>query len=165
MIVEMKGSQRAILLRSLEHFEKATKTAQKNCEAAFLPTMEADEQLSVIEEARDRMPEVDDAAREWEAVFEVNAVYRNALVVNARIVDKIRQSEKKETISTQDSDGLIAEMQTMLKLLGDERVLEDVLNAGRAESQTAPAPDPLQIDFTQPGDNPLVLHASTEGQG
>jgi hypothetical protein len=147
LIEQMKGSERATLLRSLDHFLRATKLAVRNNEAAFLPTMDGEIQEGRIQEAQAAIPAVDDVAREWEAIEPIANVCRNAIVVHARFVDKIRKSEKEENISTADSDALMEELQAMLKGFGDERNLESVLNYKRNAEAVENKADPAQTDL------------------
>lgn len=143
----MKGSRRAILMAALVGFEKATKDAGKKCEAAFLPDMESGTQLGRIAAAKEVLPAPDDVAREWEASEPLVFMYRNALVVHARAVDRVKESEKKLEISTSDSDELLQEIQVILHDLGDQRDLFAVLDMGRNGEGVENKPDPRQLEI------------------
>lgn len=157
MISAMKGSHRQLLLLACDEFAQATKTAQKKCEAAFLPTLEADSQAERVGEAKDRIPPFDDVARSWESPQPLTFVYRNAIVVFARAVDKIRDKEKDATISTADSDSLIEDLQSMLEALGDQRNLESVLKSARNREavEGKPPKDPLQMEISDTNGEPF----------
>jgi hypothetical protein len=149
-IDQMKGSRRAILLAALIGFEKATKDAGNKCEKAFLPDMESGTQLGRIAAAKEVLPVPDDVAREWEASEPLVFMYRNALVVHARAVDRVKESEKKLEISTSDSDELLEELQEILRALGDQRDLFAVLDMER-NGEAVEKTDPRQLEI-EPAD-------------
>lgn len=154
-IDQMKGSRREILLAALAGFEKATKDASKKCEQAFLPTMDADTQVGRCEVAKNSVPLVDSVARDWEATEPIIAVYRNALVVHAREIDKIKDKEEKFSIDTTATEDLLQEIQSILRdHLNDQRDLFAVLEMERNGEAVEGKHDADQISFGDGDDGP-----------
>lgn len=89
MIVEkMDGLDRQTLHESLDILLVRTRAAVGTNEGSFLPTTAAHEQVSRLEEAKVEVPPFDSIARDFELTGPLNAVCRNAVVVNARVVDR-----------------------------------------------------------------------------
>lgn len=155
MLIEaMESPRRALLLESIDTLLHRTKAAVGTNEGSFLPTVHAQNQVTALESAKSVLPMPDDATRDVEIPDDLVGVCRNSIIVNAKVVDKnVRQNEIARKVSTYASDAKIAELQKLLKDLGDERILEDVLTRKRGESQKEET-DPAQIDFTKNGEEP-----------
>lgn len=154
LISDMESPRRALLLESIDTLLVRTRAAVGTNEGSFLPTSHAQEQVTKLEAAKAALPMPDDATRDAEIPDELVGVVRNSVVVNARVIDRqVRQKEVDRKVSTYASDAKIAELQKLLKDLGDERILEDVLNRKRGDSQKEPEdPNQLTIDSAIGGD-------------
>ena len=161
LIDKMEGSQRQLFIDAIDTLLKNSNAAKGTLSGSFLPTTVAEEQVAKLEKAKSAVPIYDDVERDVEIIEPLVGVCRNAIVVHARLIDKtVRASERARKVSTRESDATIAELQKILKVLGDERILEDEVKV-RPKSKDETEPDPAQIDFT----SETEAAAATAGQG
>ena len=144
----MKGTERETMLLALGEFKRLTEAAERAADAAFLPSMAAGVQLSVIAEALEAVPPPDSVSRQWEITELVNACYRNALVVFARGIGAVREKEKKITVPTEGSEARLSDIIYTLRGLGDERDLISILSLRRnKEAVERDRTDPRQLEI------------------
>jgi len=100
MLITMKFKNREILRLALDRLEALTKSAQSALEKADLSTLSADEQLAVLDVARQKIP---DTKNDWDITMRITSLYRDSLFALGA------ECRKAETI------------QSMLRELGDQR--------------------------------------------
>ena len=165
IIEEMEGKQREILADAVDYLLRNSKAAVGTLTGAYIPTTHATDQVEKLERLKSAIPAYDDADRDVEIIQPLLGVCQNAIIVYARGIDKTtRANEIAKKVSTRESDAKIAELQKILKLLGDERILEDEIKSPK-RSSSEPTVDPLQTDFTTQQNGTESEHAASVAEG
>lgn len=120
MLISMTFKRRQILQHALDRLEQLTKSAQSALKNAELSTLAADEQMAVLEAARDKIPET---KNDWDITLRITSAYRDSLFA---LGAECRKIEKKQQLSLgieepDDTRRQADTIQAMLRELGDQR--------------------------------------------